>query len=337
MADITRTLFLRHLRGSATSYVRHLRRGKVSHAGVGQSFWYRPLDAALSEVPVDDRELPMLFHARTRDYQDVAVQGTVTFRLARPDVAATRLDFSIDPSTGRWRATPLDQVAGLLVETAQQHAAQLVASRTLADSIAAGVAAVRQVVVDGLAGDARLAEVGVSVVAVRILGIRPEPDVEKALQTPAREKMQQDADRATYERRALAVERESAIGRNELESQIVLSRQEEQLVAQRGVNARREAEEAAAASTVRVESDASRVREMARAEADAAEAMGRARASAEGARLEAYRDLPQATLLGLAAQELAANLPRVQSLVLTPDLLAPVLARLGAGVAPESS
>jgi hypothetical protein len=260
----------------------------------------------------------------------VAVQGTVTFRLDRPEVAAGRLDFSVDPLTGRWRATPLEQVAGLLVETAQQHAAQLLASRTLAESIAAGVVAVREVVVAGLASDARLAEVGVSVVAVRILGLRPDPDVEKALQTPARELMQQGADRATYERRALAVERESAIGRNELESRIALSRQEEQLVAQRGVNARREAEEEAAAGAVRLEADAARVREMAGAEADAAQAMGAARASAEAARLAAYRDLPQETLLGLAVQELAANLPQVQSLVLTPDLLAPVLARLGA-------
>ena len=175
MADITRTLFLRHLRGSATSYVRHLRGGRVAHAGVGQSFWYRPLDAVLSEVPVDDRELPVLFHARTRDYQDVAVQGTVTFRLAEPEVAAARLDFSVDPLTGRWRATPLDQVAGLLVETAQQHAAQLLAGRTLAASIDAGVGAVRQVVAAGLETDSRLAEVGVRVVAVRILGLRPSP------------------------------------------------------------------------------------------------------------------------------------------------------------------
>jgi regulator of protease activity HflC (stomatin/prohibitin superfamily) len=337
MADITRRFFLRHLRSSGTSYVRHTRRGTVAHQGVGQSFWYRPLDAVLSEVPVDDRELPMLFHARTRDYQDVAVQGTVTFRLAAPDVAASRLDFSLDPVTGRWRSTPLDQVAGLLVETAQQHAAQLVARQTLAETIAAGVGAVRQVVGQGLAADARLAEVGVTVVAVRVMGIRPEPDVEKALQTPAREAMQQDADRATYERRALAVERESAIGRNELESRIVLARQEEQLVAQRGANNRREAEESASAAKVRVEADASQVREMARAEAEAAEGMGQARAHAEAARLEAYRDLPQATLLGLALQELAANLPQVQSLVLTPDLLAPVLARLGAADAPQES
>ena len=330
MADITRTLFLRHLRSSATSYVRHTRRGRLAHEGVGQSFWYRPLDAVFSEVPVDDRELPMLFHARTRDYQDVTVQGTVTYRLSAPEVAAGRLDFSVDPVTGRWRATPLDQVAGLLVETAQQHAAQLVAQQSLAALVVAGVGAVRAVVAEGLAADARLAEVGVSVVAVRVTAVRPEPDVERALQTPAREEMQQEADRATYERRALAVERESAIGRNELESRIVLARQEEQLVDQRGTNNRREAEEVAAAGRVAVEAEARRVREMAQAEAGAAEAMGVARAGAEAARLEAYRDLPQATLLGLALKELAANLPQVQSLVLTPDLLAPVLARLGA-------
>jgi hypothetical protein len=189
---------------------------------------------------------------------------------------------------------------------------------------------VREVVAEGLAADARLADVGVQVVAVRIMALRPEPDVEKALQTPAREEMQQDADRATYERRALAVERESAIGRNELESQIALARQEEQLVTQRGANNRREAEETAAAGRVAAEADADRVREMARAEAEAAASMGAARAGAEAARLEAYRDLPQATLLGLALQELAVHLPQVQSLVLTPDLLAPVLARLGA-------
>ena len=36
-------------------------------------------------------------------------------------------------------------------------------------------------------------------------------------------------------------------------------------------------------------------------------------------------------LLALAVQELAANLPRIENLVLTPDLLAPVLTRLGLG------
>src|SRR3989440_9372718 len=122
MADVTRRLFLRHLRGAPTAWVRHVVRGTVAHEGTGLSFWYRPLSAVLSEVPVDDRELPLLFHARTADYQDVTVQATITFRVTDPALAASRVDFSIHPETGAWRATPLEQVAGMLTESAQQHA-----------------------------------------------------------------------------------------------------------------------------------------------------------------------------------------------------------------------
>ena len=93
---------------------------------------------------------------------------------------------------------------------------------------------------------------------MRVVAIRPEPEVEKALQTPTREQVQQDADRATYERRALAVERERAISENEMQSQIELARREEELVGQRGANARRQAEEAAAADRIAIEAEARR-------------------------------------------------------------------------------
>src|SRR6476620_7640948 len=125
MADVTRRLHLRHLRGTPTSWVSHTVGGKTRKQGTGQSFWYRPLNAVLSEVPVDDRELPLLFHARTADFADITVQATVTYRVADPALAATRLDFSIDPRTGAARARPLDQVATLLAELAQQPALDL--------------------------------------------------------------------------------------------------------------------------------------------------------------------------------------------------------------------
>ena len=95
MADITRYPFVRHLRGSATVHVQHVRNGTIGHSGTGSSFWFRPLSAVLSEVPVDDRELPLLFHARTADFQDVTVQATLTFRLTDPGLAAV----STSPST----------------------------------------------------------------------------------------------------------------------------------------------------------------------------------------------------------------------------------------------
>ena len=331
MADITRFLFLRHLRANPTVHVRHLRNGKLAHDGTGQAFWFRPLTAALSEVPVDDREQPLLFHGRTLDFQDVAIQATVTYRVADPAVAATRIDFGIDPDRGTWRSTPLEQLGSLLTELAQQHALDRLAEMTLTQALSEGMAAIRARVAEGLTGDQRLADTGLAVVDVRVVAVRAEPDMERALQTPTREQVQQESDRATYQRRALAVERERAIAENELQNQIELARREEQLVEQKGQNDRRRATEQAAAAHIEAEGNAGRVRLHAEAEADAKRLVGTAEADAEAAHLAAYRDLDTAILFALAVRELAGNLPQIGTLTLTPDLLNPILARLGAG------
>ncbi|MCV7285936.1 MULTISPECIES: SPFH domain-containing protein [Mycolicibacterium] len=330
MAVITRYPLVRHLRVEPTAHIRALRRGKLVQDGPGLAFWFRPLTAAMSEIPMDDRELPVLFHARTADFQDVAVQATVTYRIVDPTLAAQRIDFSIDTETGAWRAAPLEQVAGLLTESAQQHGLDLLARTTLTSALVDGISAVRKRMVDGLAADTRLAETGITVIGVRVVAIRPEPEVERALQTPTREQVQQEADKATFERRALAVERERAIGENELQTKIELARREEELVAQNGANDRLKTQEAWASDAIATEAKAKREVALAEAKAQAARLVGEAEAAAETARLAAYRDLSDATMLGLAVKELAANLPKIEHLVLTPDLLAPVLTRLGA-------
>jgi regulator of protease activity HflC (stomatin/prohibitin superfamily) len=328
MADIRSYVLARHLRGAPTMHVRHVRGGKVVHDGTGLSFFFRPLSAVLSEVPVDDRELPLLFHARSADFQDLTVQASVTFRVTDPATACARIDFSVHPDTGRWRGTPLEQVAGLLTETAQQQVLAMIAGSPLASVLADGVGEIRDRILHGLTADPRVAETGIAVIGARVVAVRPEPEVEKALRTPAREQMQQDADRATYERRALAVERERAIAENELQNQIELARREEQLVAQRGANSRRQAEEKAAADGIEADAQAAREELLAQARAQGNRALGEARAAGEAARVAAYRDVPQAGLLGLAAMDLAASLPQIGSLVLAPDLLSPLLARL---------
>ena len=329
MADIKRYPIVRHLRGTETTHVRHVRNGKLLHEGIGGSFWFRPLGAVLSELPVDDRELPLFFHAQTRDFQDVSVQATVTFRIVEPQRAAQRIDFSISPETGEYRATPLEQVNTILSETAQQYALAVLANTPLTEALVSGVVAVRDAVGAGLASDARLTETGIAVVGTRVVAIRPEPTVEKALQTPTREQLQQEADRATYERRAVAVERERAIAENELQSQIELARREEQLVTQRGLNSRRAAEEEAAAGQIQTEAEVARTRRRDEARAEGVQVVGTAEAAAEAARLTAYREVSEGVLLALAVRELAANLPQIDSLVLTPELVTPLLARLG--------
>jgi len=314
-------------------HVRHVRRGKLAHDGTGLSFFYRSLSAVLSEVPVDDRELPLLFHSRSADYQDVAVQASVTFRVTDPATVCARIDFSIHPDSGRWRGTPLEQLAGLLTETAQQHVLSLIAARPLAGVLGDGLEQIRDKILTGLTTDQRLAETGIAVIGARVVAIRPEPEVEKALRTPAREQIQQDADRATYERRALAVERERAIAENEMANQIELARREQELIAQRGTNARHQAEDAAAADGIEAEAEAARQRLLDGAEAAGTRSLGEARAAGEAARVAAYAGLSQGTLLALAAKDLAGGLPQIGSLVVAPELFTPLLARL---TAPES-
>ncbi|MEU9353560.1 SPFH domain-containing protein [Streptomyces griseoloalbus] len=342
MADITRRLGWRHLRSTPTAHIRHHRDGKLVHDGPGLGFWFRPLTAALSEVPVEDRELAMTFRARTADFQDVSVQATVTYRIGDPALAAARLDFSVDPDTGAWRGAPLEQLGTLLTEAAQQHALDVLARTPLSAALVDGVAAVRDRIAAGLGAEPRLPATGIEVVAVRVMAVRPEAEVERALRTPARERIQQEADRATYERRAVAVERERAIAENELASQIELARREERLVEQRGANARREAEESAAADQVRAQAEAARTVKLAeaeaarsvalaRAEAQAAREVGEARAEAQAAWLRVHGDVDVATLHALTGTRLAENLPRIDSVTLSPDVLTGLLARLGGG------
>ncbi len=338
MADISKVPFLCHLRGTPTAYIRHQRGAAVAHEGVGLVFWYRPRTAVISEVPVDDRELAVLFHARTADFQDVAVQATVTYRIADPVLAATRLDFGIDPELGTWREKPLDQLAGMINESAQEYASDLLARTSLTTALAEGVPVIRERVTDGLRGDARLVQTGVSVVGVRVVAARPAPDVEKALRTPTREQIQTEADRATYGRRALAVEQERRIAENELQSKIELAVRAERLVTQEGANEQRRMTEQAAAARIaaaaeaeRAEtaarSQAERVRVEAAARAEAVRLVGQAEAEAEAARVAAVTGLDTSAMVALAVRDLADHLPAIGALTITPDVVTETVAR----------
>ncbi len=334
MADITRNPlvpFARHLRSDANMYIRHLRKGGVAHEGTGVAFWFRPHTAALSQVPLDDREQALLFHARTTDFQDVTVQATVNYRIVDPALATSRVDFGVSPETGAWNGVPLETLGGLLTELAQQAAVKHLASMAMRDALAVGVGPVRDEIAAALAGDARLEERGIVVTDVRVVAIRTDADLERAMQTETREQVQQEADRATYERRATAVERERAIAENELQNQIELARREENLVGQRGQNERKRAVEQAAAEAIATEAKAARRRLLAETEADATRVMGEAQAEAETARYGACRDVDTAVILGLAAQELAANMPDIDNLTITPDLLTSFITSLTGG------
>lgn len=334
MATITSYPFINHLRTPATTYVQHLAHGSLQHEGVGSSFWFRRLPAVLSEVPVDDREQPVLVKVRASDLQEVNVPGVVTFRIAQPGTAAARVDFGIDSRSGGWLGRPLEVVGATVHGAAADAITAALTGRPLADILMSDPADLAGRVAERLSADPRLADVGIAVVGVRFDVLRADPDVERAMQLPSRELIQQEADKATFERRAVAVEREAAIGENELTNQIDLARREEDLIAQRGTNRVREAEDAAAADKVKVVAEGERTVELARAKAEATQAVGAAEAEAQRAQLTAHAEVAPQVLMAMAMRELAQNLPAIDQLVLTPDVVSSVLGRLALGQAP---
>lgn len=336
MATITRFPFVRHLRATATSHIELLVRGERKGGGVGASLWFRPLDSAISEVPVDDRELETLIRVRTSDLQEITAPVTVTYRFAVPAQAAARVDFSIDLATGRWVEAPLESVGAMVHGVATTAVTAALTGLTLREALARDTAELADAADARMRDDERLASLGVEIIGTRLAMLRPDADVERALQTPARERVQQEADKATFERRALAVEREAAIGENELTNQIELAKRQEQLIAQHGANAKREAEDAARADEVRVAAEAARKATVSAADAEATRVLGEAEADAESARLDAYREAGRDVMLALAARELALNLPSIEHLVITPDLLTGLLGRLTAAAEVDS-
>ena len=327
MASIKRYPWISHFLGSPTGHVVHLQKGQVRHQGVGQAFWFRPANSVLSEIPVDDQELPTLFHAITRDHQDVSVQANVTYRFIDPVSVSTRLDFGLQPA-GSAQATGKEQVATIIGQLCQSHAIDQIATTTLAEALERGVSQLRSVLTEALRADARLQSTGIEILAVQVLAVRPEADVERALQTPVREQLQAEADRAVYERRAVAVERERTISENEMASQIELATRREHLVTQEGANARRQAEEKAAAGLIEAQASAERQGIYASAEANQIRLVGEAAAAREASTMDVYRDVEQATLLALALRDAAASLPNIGNLTITPDLLSGALAGL---------
>src|SRR5215469_2406452 len=318
MAEIKKYGLFRHLRSDANVHIVRFSGGKVAQSGRGRSFWFLPHRTSIAELPMDDRDMVLFFKGRSKDFQALAVQGNLTWHVVDPAVLGARVDFSIDLASGRHTAKPIEQLSGLLTGMAQQVATQYFAEATIHELLDAGIEPLRLRLEHSLRNAANLSAMGIEIAAIRLSSIAPSAELEKALQTPTFEALQQKADQAVFERRALAVEKERAIAENELHNKTELAKRETQLIAQESANARSRAEGTRDAKQVEAEAEAGRIR-----------AVEQARTDMEQARIAIYRELSVQVLLGLAARELAGKLNKIDHLNVTPDLLATVLGELG--------
>ncbi|MCC7479791.1 hypothetical protein IT575_15235 [bacterium] len=332
MATITRFPVLRHLRADSNQYILVLHGGRVGRHGPGISFWFNPLSAVIAQVPVEDTQATFLYRERSSDFQDVSVQVTITYRFTDHPKAAARFNFSISLFNGAWVEPPLERIAAVWSQRAQKPVRDYVVSMPLVETLTRGAEPVRAAIEQALAGDPEIASMGLHLVGVQVLSVLPSSELEKALQTPQREALQQKADEAVFQRRALAVEKERAIKENELATEIELARRQDELIRQQWANRLLEVQQEAETEKQRVLAQGER--ERLTAESAAAAAHIKADSDAyinkmyygalyeyEAERVKLFSSVPSSVAYGLALQNAANKISNIQHLNVSPDLL----------------
>lgn len=326
MADIDRFPVVHRLRADVSYYIQHFKKGKLRLAGRGLSFWFLPSGASITETPMDDRELPFLVKAQSADFQDLTSQGTILWRVSDPEKLSDRIDFTIDLKSGHYVASPVQQIANVLVGLVQQFTAQYLRTQDVRSLLQGGPVPVQAQVVQDLEAGQKLVGMGLELIDLTFSSLRPSAELERALQTPTFEALQQKADEATFERRAMAVEKERAIAENTMQNEIELVAQKRSLIEKEDSNAKLRALADAETSRISAESRAENIK-----------LLEDAKVSSEKDRMEVFASLDPSIVLALAAREFASKLSKIDTLNVTPDMLSNLMEQIKPALKPPAT
>ena len=280
-------MFIRYYKGSPNAYVIAYRGGRVVEEGVGLSFFYSPFSTTLVVVPVVTQDVPFIFQETTANFQDVAVQGHLTYRFDDPAKVAALLDFSLDLHTGHYKTDDPEKLQQRIIHPVQTHTRAGIGTLQLEEALVQ-VPRLTAETLDKLRTEDALAQLGVVIESLYITSIAATPEMKKALEADYREGLQRRADQAIYQRRAAAVAEERKIRQSEMDADIGLEQRRQELVDLQAQN------------------------NLTLAEAEA---------KADEMKLNPYAALPPQALLGLALKEWAAQPSAIGQLNITPDLL----------------
>ncbi len=282
---------LNYYKGEPNTYTICFKDGQVKKHGAGINFWYSPLTTNVSAVPIASQESHFVFTETTADFQKIAIQGALTYRLDAPLEVAARLDYTIDTSKGNYKTEDPGKLVQRVINVVQGHTRALVSQLQLERALTE-VGGLAKDVLQQVALAAELTELGVIIEGLHFTSIKTTPEMQKALEADFREGLSKRADQAIYDRRKAAVEEERKIRESEMNTEVELENRKKALVDTQARNELKLAE---------------------------------SRAKAEELKLSPYGDMPPQALVGLALKEWASNSGSIDNLTITPDLLSKVV------------
>lgn len=286
---------IQHYKGEPSTYVIRYRGGRVVKHGRGLDLWYFPYNTSIAAVPVVSQDAQFIFNEATANYQEVAIQGQLTYRVDNPLEVAKQLDFTLDPKNGKYRSKDPDKLAQRLINAVQTHTRKGVNLLSLEDALIS-VRELSSEVLAEVRQEPDLVALGVVIESLHFTAVTATPEMRKALEADYREGLQRRADHAIYDRRAAAQEEERKIRQRELNTDIELEERRKDLVEMQAQNSLRLAE---------------------------------AEAKADELKLSPYGELAPQALVGLALKEWAANAGTIGNLSITPDMLGQIVGWIG--------
>ncbi|HET9803141.1 MAG TPA: SPFH domain-containing protein [Candidatus Acidoferrum sp.] len=310
-------LGIRFMKAAPTTYVLQFKNGRVRREGPGLSFLYYAPTTTLVTIPLASADVPFAFQESTADFQSITIQGQLTYRLADPKKLSAILDFSVSKE-GAYRTEDFRKLAERLAH-ATQTLMRVETQRLSLKQALTGSSALSTSVLTALKSSDALSQLGLEVMTLSLLALKPTPEMAKALEAEAREELQRRSDEAIYARRNNAVEQERRIRESELNTEIAVEEK------------RRQIRETQIAADIAIEEQRSTLMEK-RVENDKKEADSRAYAL--DATLKPVRNVDWKTLMAfsqngadsktviaMAFQELASNAQKIGELNISPDLL----------------
>jgi hypothetical protein len=331
---------IRFIKVQPTTYLLQYRRGQIVREGVGLSFFYYAPTTSLVAIPVGSIDLPFIFEEPTGDYQTVTLQGQVSYRVVDAKKLAGLMDFTLAANGRDYASEDPEKLPQRVINLVHVLARAALEKLALRDAIRAAAAIVQHVKTQ-LTASGEVAALGLEILGLSLLAIKPTPETARALEAETREQLLKEADEAIYARRNSAVEQERAIKENELNTEIAVENKkrqirETQMDAERAVQEKRhQLERADLDANTGLEAKRKELVALAAANAKAeADARGygisttmQALSTADPKILQALAStgMKPEQLIAFAFQELAGKADKIGQLNISPDLLRELL------------
>lgn len=218
---------IKHIKFDSMTYVLHFKNGNIQKEGRGLSFFYFAPNSSIVAIPMGSNDLPFIFSETTNDYQSITIQGQISYKISKPKELADVLDFTVNDN-GLYKKNDIEKLNQRIINEAQTATSSYIHSIKLKDAIRSAKG-IEERIREGLKVSPAIGMLGIEILGANILAISATPEMSRALETETREKLQQEADQAIYERRNFAVEQERKIKETELNTEIAVEEKQKQI------------------------------------------------------------------------------------------------------------